>query len=118
MHLSFILSTATGFLLRKNPIPTYRRRKEITALKGAMLSKSAVLCALHVMYFSLSHPFTIVYCPVLIVSKNTSCLTYMYLFKYWFSCVTETLETQVSFSKVNEELYSSTTGFPRKSHHF
>lgn len=42
------------------------------------------------MYFSLSHPFVIVYCPVLIVSKNIPWLTYMYLFKYLFSCVTET----------------------------
>lgn len=57
-----------------------------------------VLC-MGYMYFSFSHPFMVVNCPILTVSKNISCLMYMYLFEYCFSCVTEMLRNPSTFFK-------------------
>lgn len=67
---------------------------------GIQWYKSYVMCSpMEYIHFSFSHSFMIVNCPAITISKNISCLSYIYLFEYWFSCVIETLRNPSTFFK-------------------
>lgn len=98
-YLCFTLSTATRFLLRKKKI--YCRQTEITARKEAVSNgiKTSHVLWMEYIHFSFSYSFMIVNCLAITVSKNISCLSYIYLFEYWFSCVIEMLRNPSTFFK-------------------
>lgn len=84
---------------KKNVLQTDRNYSlERSNIQSCQNQLCHVLC-MEYMYFSFSHLFMIVNCPVLTVSKNISCLMYMYLFGYCFSCVTEMLRNPSTFFK-------------------
>lgn len=98
-HVFVSLCTATRFLLRKKEVLQTDRNHSLER-SGIQWYKSYVMCSpMEYIHFSFSHSFMIVNCPAITISKNISCLSYIYLFEYWFSCVIETLRNPSTFFK-------------------